>query len=163
LKKTLNRKLVNNDLAKLPPTIIGWREWLSIPQLNIKEIKAKIDTGAKTSALHAFDIKFLKSGRKKLVSFKVHPQQRDSKKIIHAQAELIDKKLVKNSGGKITLRPVIVTQIKLGVLMWNIKLTLVNRDEMGFRMLLGRDAIKNILLVNPGKSFLIGKKKRKKK
>lgn len=148
---------------KASPPIIGWREWLSLPQLKIKEIKAKIDTGAKTSALHAFDIKILKKGSKKFVSFKVHPTQRDMKKVVQAQAELVEERLVKNSGGKVSLRPVINSQVKLGPLVWEIELTLINRDQMGFRMLLGRDAVKNLLLVNPGRSFLIGKKKRRKK
>ena len=163
MKKIIESKLSKTKDSKQTPSIIGWREWLSLPELKIKNIKAKIDTGAKTSALHAFDIEIIKKGKKKFVNFKIHPEQRNQKKVIKTQSELIEQRLVKNSGGKVTLRPVIITEIKLGPLKWNIEITLVNRDEMGFRMLLGRDAIKNFLLVNPGKSFLIGKKKRRKK
>ncbi len=138
--------------------VIGWREWLSLPDLGIRKIKAKIDTGARTSSLHAFDIKEFEVGKKTYVSFKVHPIQRDNSRVIKSEAELVAKRKVKNSGGKVTLRPVIITTINIGGMTWDIELTLINRDEMGFRMLLGREAVRGHLLVNPGNSYILGAK-----
>lgn len=137
--------------------IIGWREWVALPELGIDKIKAKIDTGARTSSLHAFDIKEYKKGRISYVTFKVHPKQRESFYTIKTHSHLIEKRRVKDSGGTVTLRPVILTNIVLGRHLWQIELTLINRDAMGFRMLLGRQAVKQRFLVNPGKSFLQGK------
>jgi hypothetical protein len=136
--------------------VIGWREWLGFPELGIKNIKAKIDTGARTSALHAFDIEpFVKKG-KKYVAFKVHPFQKDWKSVTRCVAEMVDERSIKDSGGRSSMRPVISTRIKIGELSWMIEVTLINRDEMGFRMLIGREAIRGHLLVNPGNSFLLG-------
>lgn len=141
-------------------TIIGWREWVSLETLGIEQIKAKIDTGARTSSLHAYDIQEFTRGNRKFVRFSVHPQQRSQKNAVSCETRLLEKRKVKDSGGKVTLRPVIVTQIKLGDKVWDIELTLTNRNEMGFRMLLGRQAIKKNFLINPGKSFLASKRKR---
>jgi hypothetical protein len=142
---------------KLPtmPLIIGWREWLMLPQLNIDQIKVKIDTGAKTSSLHAFDIHIFETQGKAKVSFKVHPYQRETKHTIIAEADLIEKRYIRSSTGHLQLRPVIQTMVQLGEQKWLIDVTLTNRDVMGFRMLLGRQAIKKRFLVNPNKSFLL--------
>ncbi|MCC0178950.1 ATP-dependent zinc protease [Waterburya agarophytonicola K14] len=134
--------------------IIGWREIIALPQLKIDWVKAKIDTGARSSAIHAFEIEELTIEGKSFVRFQVHPLQRDDQTIIVTQAELLEYREVKNSGGKAELRPVIVTEVKLGQQQWQIELTLTNRDVMGFRMLLGRQAVRNKFLVDPGKSFL---------
>ncbi len=134
--------------------VIGWREWVGLPNLGIEAIKVKVDTGAKTSALHAYDIEEYTVGRVEMVRFKVHPHQRDTKRAIRAVAPLVDRRTVRDSGGKKTLRPVILTEIRVGDMSWQIELTLINRDEMGFRMLLGREALKGHLLVNSGKSFI---------
>ena len=134
--------------------VIGWREWIALPEIGLPAIKAKVDTGAKTSALHAYDIEEYVQGRTKMVRFKVHPHQRDAKSVVKASAILVEKRTVRDSGGKKTLRPVIRTKIKVGDMSWDIELTLTNRDEMGFRMLLGREALKGHLLVNPSKSFI---------
>lgn len=136
--------------------VIGWREWVCLPELNIRYVKAKIDTGARTSALHAYDVKEYKSGRKTMVQFKVHPVQKNQNLSVKCVGELVEKRKIKDSGGTVTLRPVIRTPITIGDLTWEIELTLINRDEMGFRMLLGRAAIKGHLLVNPGRSHLLG-------
>lgn len=138
--------------------VIGWREWVGLPELGVDAIKAKIDTGARTSALHAFDIKERKKGRKWYVDYKIHPIQRNSDYVICATSELVDKRLIRDSGGKATLRPVIHTQVYLGPLCWTIEITLTARDKMGFRMLLGRQAVREHLMVHPGKSFVLGKK-----
>ena len=140
--------------------IIGWREWVCLPNLNIKRIKAKIDTGARTSALHAFDIEEFSDHGRKMVRFKVHPKQRDSSKIVHAIAPLVDKRHVKDSHGGVSHRPVILAQAALGPFTWELELTLVNRDPMGFRMLLGRQALRGRLLVDPHRSYLLGRRKK---
>jgi hypothetical protein len=101
---------------KLPtmPLIIGWREWLMLPQLNIDQIKVKIDTGAKTSSLHAFDIHIFETQGKPKVRFKVHPYQKETKHTIIAEADLIDKRYIRSSSGHLQLRPVIQTMVQLG-------------------------------------------------
>lgn len=138
-------------------TTIGWREVICLPQLGIPVIKAKIDTGARSSALHAFHIhKFTQDGRD-MVSFEVHPHQRNTHYTITATAELLGYKEVKNSGGHVQNRPVIETTVELGEQKWKIELTLTNRDLMGFRMLLGRQAVRGHFLVDPGRSFLLSK------
>jgi hypothetical protein len=139
---------------KLP--IIGWREWLDLPELGILEIKAKIDTGARSSALHAFHIEQFKRERKEMLRFQVHPYQRNSHYTINAEAELLEWRHITNSGGHTQNRPVIRTMIELGGQKWLIDLTLTNRDVMGFRMLLGREAVRYRFLVNPGNSYLFG-------
>lgn len=139
--------------------VIGWREWLDLPQLGIKKIKAKIDTGARSSALHAFDIEQFQDNGKDMIRFQVHPYQGNSEDTVFTQAELIEWRSVKNSGGIAQLRPVIKTRVELGGQQWLIELTLTNRDVMGFRMLLGREAVRKRFLVNPGHSFLLSDQK----
>ena len=146
---TLIRQLSGKKLA-----IIGWREQLCLPELGIGEIKAKIDTGARSSALHAFNIETFQWDGKEMVRFKVHPYQRNSHQTVLAEAQLLGKRRVRSSGGHLQLRPVIETIVELGGEQWSIELTLTNRDVMGFRMLLGREAVRQRFLVAPGKSFL---------
>ena len=145
-------KTIQSSKQKLP--VIGWREQIAIPELGIPEIKAKIDTGARSSALHAFDVETFERDGKQMVRFKVHPYQRDSQQTVTAEAELLDQRHVRNSGGSAQLRPVIHTIVELGGTRWSIELTLTNRDVMGFRMLLGREAVRRRFLVDAGKSFL---------
>jgi hypothetical protein len=133
--------------------IIGWREWISLPDLEIKEIKVKVDTGAKTSSLHAFDLEKYKRNGKEYVKFKVHPDQDSVKEIVTCRAQILEYRKVKSSNGHSELRPVILTNVVLLGQEWLIEITLTNRDAMGFRMLLGRDSIKYKFLVNVGKSF----------
>ena len=133
--------------------VIGWREWVSLPDLDIEKIKVKVDTGAKTSSLHAFDLeKYTRNGNE-YVKFKVHPDQDSVKEVITCRSRILEYRKVKSSNGLSELRPVILTNITLLGKKWLVEITLTNRDEMGFRMLLGRDSIKNIFLVNVGKSF----------
>jgi hypothetical protein len=134
--------------------IIGWREQLALPDLGIREVKAKIDTGARSSALHAFDVETFNSNGKRMVRFKVHPYQRDAHRTVTAEAELLDQRQVRNSGGQTQVRPVIETTVELNGDRWSIELTLTNRDVMGFRMLLGRQAVRRRFLVDAGRSFL---------
>ncbi len=135
-------------------SVIGWREILSLPELNVARIKAKIDTGARTSALHAFNCQEFKQDDKTMIRFGIHPLQRDSKQTILAEAELLEYRKITNSGGYAQTRPVILTTVKLGEHQWQVELTLTNRDVMGFRMLLGRQALKGRFSIDPGKSFL---------
>jgi hypothetical protein len=134
--------------------VIGWREQVLLPQLGITGIKAKIDTGARSSALHAFDLETFEQNGRSMVRFKVHPYQKNARDTVIAEAELVEYRHVRNSGGVQQLRPVIHTPVRLGQQEWEIELTLTNRDVMGFRMLLGRQAVRNHFLVDPGHSFL---------
>ena len=139
--------------------VVGWRENVTLPKLNIPFIKVKIDTGARSSALHAFNIKERELNGKKIIQFQVHPLQRDNQTTITTEAELLEYRKIRNSGGIAQLRPVIKTQIELGKQIWSIELSLTDRDVMGFRMLLGRQAVRNKFLVDPGKSFLQSRRK----
>lgn len=145
------------------PIIIRWREWVGLPELGIEQIKAKVDTGARTSALHAFKIKPFSEGGVEHVEFHLHPMQRDLETIQVCRAPVIDQRTVTDSGGHKEDRWVIATSVTIGPHTLPIEMTLTSRDEMLFRMLLGRTAIKNIALVNPARSYLVGKRKRKTK
>lgn len=146
-----------------PLRTVGWREWLHLPDLGISYVKAKIDTGARSSALHAFDIEMRRRGGVKRVHFCVHPLQRDSHIVVRCSAPLYDERWVTSSSGTREWRPVIQTALLLFGEKWTIELTLTSRDVMGFRMLLGREAIRGRCLVDPARSFLAGKKKKRKK
>lgn len=138
--------------------LIGWREWVSLPDLGIKRIKAKIDTGARTSALHAFSLHAFKRKGVRKVRFSIHPMQRNLKKVVSCEADIIDQRIVCDSGGHRQRRYVIRTTLALGTESWPIELTLTNRDPMLFRMLLGRNALNNRFLILPTASYLLGKR-----
>lgn len=142
--------------ASLPR--IGWREWLELPGLGVRAIKAKVDTGARSSALHAFDIEVFERQGHAIVRFHVHPWQRSDNGMIAVEAPLAGERLVRNSGGSQTLRPVIITDVELAGQRWPIELTLTARDAMGFRMLLGREAVRRRFVVDAGRSYLAGKR-----
>ncbi len=142
---------------------IGWREWVRLPQLGGVSIKAKVDTGARTSSLHAFDIRHINKAGSIWVAFNVHPRQRLAKPVVECEAPLIEERYVTDSGGRRTLRPVVATTINLAGQEIEVELTLIARDEMGFRMLIGRQAVRGRFLVDAGRSFLGGKRKKKKK
>ena len=137
--------------------IIGWREWISLPELKIEKIKAKVDTGARTSSLHAFDMKMYKRGKSDYVKFTVHPRQRSSLGEIECKAKVLEYRKIKSSNGQSELRPVILTKVSLLDEIWEVEMTLTNRDEMGFRMLLGRESVRKRFLIDTGKSYY-GKK-----
>jgi hypothetical protein len=134
---------------------IGWREWIQLPQLQIARVKAKVDTGARSSSLHAFDVQLLRRKKRTMVRFLVHPLQDDKHTTVECLAELIDERWVKSSNGKRELRPTIRTTVSFGAEAWPIDLTLTSRDLMGFRMLLGREAVRRRYLIDPGRSFLM--------
>ena len=141
--------------------IIGWREWLRLPDLRVDFIKAKVDTGARTSSLHAYDLMEFDRGGTAWVRFIIHPEQRHSEPSIPAELPVHARRRVRDSGGKVELRPVVQTSVELLGKLWRIELTLTRRDAMGFRMLLGRQAIRNRFVVDPGGSFYGGKRRKK--
>jgi hypothetical protein len=134
--------------------IIGWREWASLPQLGIKKIKAKVDTGARTSALHAFALHPFKEDGKEKIRFDIHPIQHNVTTVISCVADVTDKRWVSDSGGHREERYVITTLITLAKQTWPIEITLTERDTMLFRMLLGRSAIRKHFIVDSSRSFL---------
>lgn len=146
--------------SELP--VIGWREWVGLPDLGIKTIKAKVDTGARSSSLHAFKLQEFDRDGVKWVRFHVQSEQRKNTESVALEAMVLDFRSVRSSSGKAEIRPVIVTNIKLFDITWPVELTLARRDQMGFRMLLGREAFRGRFLVDAGKSFYGGTPKRKK-
>ncbi len=138
---------------------VGWREWAALPELGIGRIKVKLDTGARSSALHAFDIRLHEDEGEDggaWAEFDVHPLQRDLTTTVRCKARLLDERWVRSSTGRRTFRPVISTRLVLGGESWPIELTLVRRDLLGFRMLIGREALRRRLVVDPARSFLAG-------
>lgn len=138
---------------------IGWQEWVSLPLLGITHIKAKVDTGARTSALHAFSVTPFKEGNQEKVRFDIHPVQNDVSVVVTCVADVIDKRFITDSGGHREERYVIRTTLVLAGRSWPIEITLTERDTMLFRMLLGRSAIRKRYIVNPARSFIKTKMK----
>jgi hypothetical protein len=138
------------------PLKIGWREWVALPDLRVGAIKAKVDTGARTSALHAYNIAPFRRAGGLWLRFELHPIQRSEAMKVVCEARAIDERAVRNSGGGVERRYVIRTLLKLGEKSWPIELALANRDQMGFRMLLGRTALQGRALIEPGRSYLLG-------
>ncbi len=136
--------------------IIGKEEWCSLTELGLPAIKARIDSGAKTSSLHAFNIHQFEEGGKRYVHFDIHPIQNDRKTIQSCRGLVVDRREVKSSSGDKEHRPVIKTPITLGSETWEIEITLTNRDSMGYRMLIGREAMTNRVLIDPDSSLCLG-------
>lgn len=154
-----------DDKPRTPPDLptIGWREWVALPDVGIRYVKAKVDTGARSSSLHAFDLHEFERGGEPWVRFKVHPEQRTSSVVVEAEARVLDHRAVRSSSGASTVRPVIRTTVELLGQTWEIELTLANRDAMGFRMLLGREAFRGRFVVDAGRSYCGGRRKRAKR
>lgn len=149
-RKTKRRK-PTKDLV-----LAGWREWASLPDLGVNTIKMKLDTGARTSALHAWNIWTFERDGEDWVRFDLHPVQRNNAVSVTCEAPLVDRRSVKSTSGKAEERFVIRTKVVLGGKTRTIEVTLTNRDEMGFRMLLGRTAMRRWVVVDPARSFLHG-------
>ena len=143
---------------KKPPnrTIIGWREWASLPDVGVRSVRVKVDTGARTSALHAVDIEVVEASEPAVVRFRaqVHEDQAQLSPLV--ELPLVEVRAVKSSNGSTEQRPVVITRLAIGEEVWEAEVTLTVRDEMGFNMLLGRAAMRRRFWVDPGGSFLQG-------
>ena len=148
VKKTLTGR------KRRKPKLIGWREWVGLPDLGVQMVKAKIDTGARSSALHAIHIKRFRRRGRDMVKFDVHPLQRNTRGTVPVEAELLDERRVRSSSGHVEVRPVVLIAVKIRGRQWLSEFTLTSRDEMGFRLLLGRSAIRRRFVVDPGRSFV---------
>ena len=149
---------VSQDLPEhgQPLTVVGSEEWCSLPDLGLPALRARVDSGAKTSALYAFNIKKVKRQGEPWVTFDVHPLQGDLKTVVSCSAKVKGRRSVKSTNGSAERRYVIETRFVLGEMAWDIEVTLANRDSMGFRMLLGREAMEGRLLINPAQSLALG-------
>jgi hypothetical protein len=134
--------------------IIGWREWVALPDLGVTEVKAKVDTGADNSSLHAFNMKRFSDDGVEKVRFEIHPRQRKRKPSIECMAEVVGERRVKNPGGRTEIRPVIRTTLIIAGQELEALVNLTTRDEMTFRMLLGRRTVRRHFVVDPGRSYL---------
>lgn len=142
--------MMNNKL------IIGSEEWCSLNSINIPAVKARVDSGARTSALHAVNITPFTKSDEAWVRFEVHPLQHNGKTTVFCEAPIVDKRRVKSSSGAAETRYVIKSALTVGDYSWEIEITLTNRDSMGYRMLLGRQAMQGKMLVDPSSSCLLG-------
>jgi hypothetical protein len=145
-------------MASLRETLkLGWREWVALPELGLGPVKAKVDTGARTSAIHAFALRTFEEDGIEFVEFKVHPIQKNNEHVAVCRAKVFDRRVVTDSGGHKEERIVIETMLEIGEHRWPIEATLTARDTMLFRMLLGRTALRRRAVVDPARSYLVGK------
>jgi hypothetical protein len=139
------------------PTTIGWREWIALPEWGVEHVKAKIDTGARTSSLHAFDLEWFERDGGPWVRFEVHPWQRTTLEPVVAEAAVCETRDVKSSSGRVDHRPIVKTVIRIAGVDVPSEITLTRRDEMGFRMLIGREALRRRFVVDAGRSYVGGR------
>jgi hypothetical protein len=152
------KKKIINPIECLGKQVVGWREWVSMPGICIPAMKAKLDTGARTSALHTFRLEKFREGGRRMVRFGIHPLQRRTDIEIMCEAEVVGERLVSDSGGHREKRLVIMTEVEMGGRVFEIELTLTNRDTMQFRLLIGRTAMDGNLIIDPERSFMLGRK-----
>ncbi|WP_235536046.1 ATP-dependent zinc protease [Nocardioides sp. Root190] len=139
----------------------GWREWVRLPGMGVGPVKAKLDTGARTSALHAFDLVEFERDGVDWVRFSVHPWQRSNQDAVLVECPVHDRRTIRSSTGHEQERVVVLTEIELLGQTVTTEVTLTRRDEMGFRMLVGREALRRGFLVDSGRSYLGGRPPRK--
>lgn len=143
--------------------LLGWREWVDLPELELGPIKAKVDTGARTSCLHAFELDAFEKDGQPWIRFKVHPVQKDESRVVQCEAPVCDQRAVTDSGGHTEQRYVIRTRLRIGSWDQAVEMTLTGRDNMRFRMLIGRTTMKaGGFIVDPAVSYQTGRKRRKK-
>ncbi|WP_353808078.1 ATP-dependent zinc protease family protein [Agromyces sp. SYSU T00194] len=138
-------------------TIAGWREWVALPGIGVPWIKAKLDTGARTSALHAFEVEEFTRNGVDHVRFGVHPWQETDADAVVVESPVHDRRSVRSSSGHVDERIVVLMDLVLLGRTMTAEVTLTNRDQMGFRMLVGREALRQGFLVDPGASFVGGR------
>lgn len=151
---------LNSTASDLPR--LGWQERVRLPDLGLPWMKAKVDTGARTSALHAYDLQVIERDGRQYVRFKVHPRQHNFERVVETEAELVDQRHVRSSAGRLTFRPVIRTILEVADQRVPIEVTLICRKKLKFRMLIGREALQGRFLVDSEKTYL-GKKSKPKK
>ena len=149
----MDKKTVN----AVAPLTVGWREWTALPDLGVNAIKAKFDSGARTSSLHTFFIETYGDQGKEMVRFGLHPLQRRKDMEIICSAEILDQRVILDTGGRRDLRYVIRTTLSIAGRLWPIEVNLANREDLRFRFLIGREAMENRLIVNPGRSYILGR------
>jgi hypothetical protein len=152
------RPLIEMNQLKNKMVTLGWREWISLPELGLASLKAKVDTGARTSALHAFELREFEQDGRRRVAFKIHPLPRSDEQVAVCEADVIDERVVRDSGGHQEKRLVIRTPMVLGAHQKDIEMTLTARDDMLFRVLLGRTALQGWARVDPARSYLVGRR-----
>jgi hypothetical protein len=153
----LAAEATGNVAASQSKVVIGWREWIRFPDFSGVRVRAKIDTGARTSALHAANIKVFEQDGRPMVSFDMFPRARSTETIVPCMAPLIARRRIRNSGGQETFRYIIETNIEIGGDVWPIEISLTQRDRLQLRMLLGRTALGGRYLVDPVNCHLLGK------
>ncbi|MGB5760081.1 MAG: RimK/LysX family protein [Acidimicrobiales bacterium] len=136
-------------------TTIGWREWVTLPRFSPSKIKAKVDTGAKTSSLHAEDLTIFEADGQTLARFRLYPDTESTDGVADVEAPVVEFRTIRSSNGQAESRPVVRTEVELGQQRFEIDLTLTSRTSMGHRMLLGRRALKDRFWVDSGRSFLL--------
>ncbi len=146
-------------LKKEPLKIVGWREWVAFPEFGGPSVRAKVDTGARTSAIHARNVKITMREGREIAEFDIYPHQRDSQTVLHCRAPIVARRRIRNSGGDVQDRVIVRTTIRLGEDVFEIDLSLTRRDQMGYRMLLGRRALKKRYVVDSGRSYVQGPSK----
>jgi len=141
--------------------LVGWREWLALPDLGIVSIKTKVDTGARSTALHVAGLaEFTRDGARWL-RFRVAPGSRRSARQQVVEAPIADERVVTDSGGTRALRPFIHTRVAVGAWTWPIEINLTDRRSMLFPMLLGRTAMRDRVIVDARHSYLLGRPPRR--
>ena len=143
--------------TKKGPTVIGWREWVGLPDLGGAVIRAKIDTGARTASIHAFGLEVFERDGQDYARFAIHPDHRSPGPAVIVETPVLGHRSVRNPGGRSEERPIIRTKIVIGGYRFMTEVNLTRRDTMGMPMLLGRQTVRRRFVVDPGRSYLIGR------